>query len=71
MTRSDLATVDDLCRLAVEARRLGCHIHLHEPDRDLWELLDLAGVADVVRACPVTRGPSDPDGDSGGLPCAR
>jgi hypothetical protein len=54
VTAADLRDVDDLCRLAVVARRLGCHIHVPEIDRGLWELIELAGVVDVVRACPAT-----------------
>lgn len=55
----DLRSVEELCRLAVDARRLGCHIHLPAPDRDLDELLELAGVDDVVRSCPAAV--PDPD----------
>lgn len=55
----DLRSVDELCRLAVVARRLGCHIHLPVRDRDLGELLELAGVDDVVRTCPAAV--PDPD----------
>jgi hypothetical protein len=49
---ADLRDVDDLCRLAVVARRLGCHVHLPEAERGLWALIELAGVVDVVRSCP-------------------
>ena len=59
---ADLRDVDDLCRLAVMARRLGCHIHLPETERGLWALIELAGVVDVVRSCPVNGAGRD-DGD--------
>jgi hypothetical protein len=48
----DLRAVDDLCRLAAAARRLGCRAHLVGADADLHALLDLAGVADVLGECP-------------------
>lgn len=52
MTSADLRAVDDLCRLAVAARRWGCRIHLSCVDTDLRELLELAGVDDVLGVCP-------------------
>lgn len=51
-TSPDLRVVDELCRLAVAARRLGCGIHLTGADGDLRSLLELAGVGDVLRECP-------------------
>jgi hypothetical protein len=48
----DLRAVDDLCRLAAAARRLGCSAHLVGADADLRALLELAGVADVLGECP-------------------
>ncbi len=52
MTAPDMVDVDELCRLAATARRLGCRAHLVGADRDLFELLELAGVADVLVGCP-------------------
>ena len=52
MTCADLAAVDELCRLVVVARRLGCRIHLVGANAELRALLDLSGVADVVGECP-------------------
>lgn len=52
MTTSDLQTVDELCRLAIAARRLGCRLHLADADPQLRELIDLAGVDDVLATCP-------------------
>ncbi len=52
MSTPDLRAVDDLCRLAAAARRLGCRAHLVGADADLHALLDLAGVADVLGECP-------------------
>ena len=51
-TPPDLRAVDELCRLAVAARRLGCRIHLVGDDDDLRSLLDVAGVGDVLGRCP-------------------
>ena len=50
--RPDLAVVDELARLALAARRLGCSIGLRDADRDLWELLELLGLGDVVTGRP-------------------
>jgi anti-anti-sigma regulatory factor len=56
----DLGAVDDLCRLAAAARRLGCRAHLVGADPDLRALLDLAGVSDVLCECPATS-PAGPE----------
>lgn len=55
MTTPDLLAVDELCRLAAVARRLGCRAHLVGADAELHALLDLAGVAEIVLACPCDR----------------
>ena len=52
MATVDLDAVDELCRLAVAARRLGCRIHLADADPDLRALIELAGVDDVLGWCP-------------------
>jgi hypothetical protein len=49
LTEADLATVDDLARLQLIARRLGMTVRLRDASRELRELLDLAGLGDVVR----------------------
>jgi hypothetical protein len=49
-TRPDLAAIDELVRLQLAARRLGCSIRLRDASGYLWELLDLAGLTDVVRS---------------------
>jgi hypothetical protein len=46
--RADLAVVDELARLALVARRLGCSIRLSRPSTELCELLELAGLDGVV-----------------------
>lgn len=46
--RPDLALVDALARLQLAARRLGCSIRLRDASRELHELLDLAGLGDLV-----------------------
>jgi hypothetical protein len=55
MSTPDLGTIDELCRLATTVRGLGCRAHLVGADEHLWSLLDLAGVADVLCACPAER----------------
>ena len=46
--RSDLSVVDRLARLQLAARRLGCTIRLRGAGVELWELLDLVGLGEVV-----------------------
>ncbi len=43
-----LATVDSLARLQLAGRRLGFRVRLSAP-RELWELIDLAGLVEVIR----------------------
>lgn len=45
---ADLTVVDDLARLELAARRLGCSIRLRDPGPRLLGLLDLVGLAHVV-----------------------
>lgn len=54
-----LDDVDELCRLASTARRLGCRIHLLGATTDLRDLIDLAGVGDVLGECPADRSPEE------------
>jgi len=46
--RPNLAVVEALARLQLEARRRGCSIRLRDPGRDLRELLDLVGLGGLV-----------------------
>jgi hypothetical protein len=48
--RPDLTLVDELARLQLGARRLGCSIRLHCPCDELTELLDLVGLGEIVPA---------------------
>jgi ABC-type transporter Mla MlaB component len=48
--RPDMAVVDQLARLQLEARRLGCSIRLRNVCSELVELLELSGLDDVVVA---------------------
>lgn len=57
MTPADLRAVDDLCKLALTARRLGCGVHLTGTGPDLRELIRLAGVDDVLWECPISSPP--------------
>jgi hypothetical protein len=58
----DLCAVDALARLQVAATRRGCVLQLHGAHGGLVELIDFAGLGDVVHLCPC-RGSSNPDGD--------
>jgi hypothetical protein len=46
--RPTLEAVDELARLQLVARSLGCSIRLRQVGVDLWELLDLVGLRDVL-----------------------
>ena len=46
--RPDLALVDELCRLQLAARRLGWEVRLRGAAAVVTELLELAGLAEVV-----------------------
>ena len=45
--RADLSLIDELARLQLVARRLGCSLRLRGAWPELCELLDLAGLAEV------------------------
>jgi anti-anti-sigma regulatory factor len=45
----DLATIDTLARLQLTARREGCEIRLRDASKELWDLLVLVGLDDVLR----------------------
>ena len=47
--RPTLALVDELARTQLGARRLGCAIELRDACLELWAVLDLVGLTDVVR----------------------
>ena len=44
----DAEAVDGLARLRLAARRLGCDLRVRRASAELHELLDFAGLADVV-----------------------
>ena len=48
--RLDLVAVDDLARLQLAARDVGCSIRLRRACPELLQLLDLTGLADAVPA---------------------
>ena len=52
----DISVVDDLARLQLAARRLGFSIRLRDAPAELLDLIDLAGLSDIVTdtADPVT-----------------
>jgi ABC-type transporter Mla MlaB component len=43
-----MAVVDQLARLQLEARRLGCSIRVRHACAELRELIELSGLDDVV-----------------------
>ena len=60
--RPGLALVDELARTQLRARRLGCRIELRDACAELWALLDLVGLTDVVTAA--RRGLRQVDGEA-------
>jgi len=65
--RRDLSVVDQLARLQLAARRLGCSIRLRDAPGRLRELIDLAGLSDIVTgvAGPAAGGSGAPTGKPG------
>jgi hypothetical protein len=68
----DLAVINELARLQLAARRLGCSIRLRDACPELWDLLELAGLVGVVsNAGAVTKAAvvscMDAGVDAGGL----
>ena len=47
---ADIGVVDQLARLQLEAKRLGCTIRVRNVCAELCELLELSGLEDVVVA---------------------
>jgi hypothetical protein len=45
----DAATIDGIARLHLAARRSGCQLELRNADPSLLELIDFAGLAEVLR----------------------
>lgn len=48
----DLSVVEAVARLQLAANRLGWSVRVLDPSRELCELLDLVGLADVVACAP-------------------
>ncbi len=68
--RPGLALVDELARLQLTARRLGCSIGLRDACAELAELLDLAGLGEVVPrvgGLPLEAGREAEDGEQAGV----
>lgn len=49
LARGGLGTVDALARLQLAARRRGCRVELRNVPPDLAQLLELCGLAEVLR----------------------
>ncbi len=68
MSAGDLTAVEELCRLQLAARRLGCRILVHDASESLRDLIMLVGLADVLLADEPPSGrpsaePGNPQGD--------
>jgi ABC-type transporter Mla MlaB component len=46
---ADIVAVHMLARLAVVARRCGCELRLQNPPMELIELIELAGLSEVLQ----------------------
>jgi hypothetical protein len=55
---STIGTVDALARVQLAARRLGLELPLRNASRELRELLDFAGLSEVLGAPPASNGDS-------------
>ena len=51
----DIGVIDELARLQLRARRMGCQIRLRQVSPELFELLDLLGLGAVVPCVPGLR----------------
>ena len=49
ITEPDLAAVHQIARLHLCMRRCGCELRLFQPNEDLVALIELAGLAGVLR----------------------
>jgi len=49
LREANAGTIDHLARLCVAARRCDCELELRGADPSLLELIDFAGLADVLR----------------------
>ena len=56
----DLSIVDLLARLQLSARRFGLDLRLTDPSADLYELLELVGLADRLEAGREAEGGKEP-----------
>jgi hypothetical protein len=59
----DLDAVDELCRLALSAGRLGCRVRLFDVDPGLRDLIVLAGVDGILLHEPLNPDPTNDDRD--------
>jgi len=46
----DVGAVEALARLALLAQRLGCELRLQNPSAELIDLIELAGLSEVLHA---------------------
>ena len=52
MREPDAGTIDRIARIQVAVRRNGCDLRLENANRSLLELIDLCGLAGVLRVEP-------------------
>jgi len=62
---TDLETLDKLARLQLAAKRLGLELRLSHASRELIELIQLAGLSDVLG---VDAEPDDEQSEGAGFP---
>lgn len=63
VANADLAAVDRLCRMQLEAHRLGCQIILGDADEQLRDLIAFVGIDDLFDPLPRAdvKQPLEPD----------
>ena len=52
LDKPDCATIDRIARLQLAVHRCGCELRLRNPNDPLLELIDLVGLAGVLRLEP-------------------
>jgi hypothetical protein len=61
LSHPDLGTIEALCRVALEARRNECRLRLRGACPELTELIELFGLARILRAGRVLRESGHPE----------
>jgi hypothetical protein len=64
---ADLGAVEEVARLALAARRMGCSLWLHHACPDLLGLLDLVGLGDLAAGAALEPVGEPEDGEEVGV----